>query len=407
MLFSAGSDDIWHQARIASLNLATGEQRTVHVGGTYPRYLESGHLVYAVTDALLAVPFDPARGATTGQALTVVTDVRAFMSNGFAHATINRAGSLAYIAGSRVDSNQASLVWVSRDGVETPLEPAGVRPVGEPRLSPNGERVAVTITENDREIWIYDLARGGQMRFTSNPGEDESHTWTPDGRSITYASTTDGRRVTLQRPADGSSEAVVVSAGDYRHQHLGEWTSDGRILGITEATPALPGDFGDLWFWEPESGQATNPFASTRFNDQALTFSPDGQWFAYVSDDSGPQEVYVRQVSGEGGKWQVSTAGGTEPYWSRGGDEIFFRSGDRMMTVTIETNPDVVIGRPVVLFEGKYNRLPWGRRNYDVTTDAQRFLMVKPIDEVRPGAPELILVLNWFEELKRLVPTNN
>ena len=353
----------------------------------------------------MAMPFDLERNLTTGPPLPVLDGVSTHMDYGFAHAGVGRDGWLVYVTTTQTESTRASLVWVMRDGVETSLG-LDARPLGEPRLSPDGRRLAVTINEADREIWIYDLARGGQIRLTTNPDDDESPVWTPDGSQITYAASCDNQQVTLQRPADGSGEPTVLPAGEYRHHHIGEWTPDGQTLALTETTPATPGDFGDLWLARPETSEVTNPFPPTRFLERGATFSPDGRWLAYDSQDTRRSEIYVRAVSGKGGKWPVSNAGGTELFWSRDGTEIFYRNDDRMMVVPIDTNPDVVVGLPKVLFEGNYDRLPWERRNYDVTADGQRLLMVKPdVDEQAP-TPQLVVVLDWSAELERLVPTD-
>ena len=378
LLFSAGHADLWGQARIVSLDLETGEQHTVHQGGTYPRYVATGHMVFATRNTLMAMPFELERNLPAGPPLPVVEGVMTHMDSGFAHAGVGRGGSLVYVPATVADSARASLVWVTRDGVETSLGMEGSRPIGEPRLSPDGGRLVITITETDREIWVYDLARGGRIRLTVNPGDDESPVWTLDGRHITYAASRDNQQLTLQRPADGSGEPTILQAGEYQHHHLGEWAPDGRTLVLTESAPATPGDFGDLWLARPDTNEATNPFPTTPFGERSVTFSPDGRWLAYDSQDTGRSEIYVRAVSGEGGKWPVSNTGGTEPFWSRDGKEIFYRNDDRMMAVSIDTGPEVVVGLPKVLFEGVYNRLGWARRNYDVTADGQRFLMVNP-----------------------------
>jgi serine/threonine-protein kinase len=147
------------------------------------------------------------------------------------------------------------------------------------------------------------------------------------------------------------------------------------------------------------------PLLETAFNEHSPMFSPDGRWFAYGSDETGREEVYLRPYPGVGGKRSISTDGGTEPLWAPNGRELFYRDGDKMMAVSIETDPELRVGSPEVLFEERFaiTHRADAPRNYDVSRDGQRFLMVQTVDE--PTPTQLNVVLNWFEELKRLVPT--
>jgi hypothetical protein len=147
------------------------------------------------------------------------------------------------------------------------------------------------------------------------------------------------------------------------------------------------------------------PFLQTRFNEQSPQFSPDGRWLAYTSDESGRNEIYVQPYPGPGGKWQISTEGGTEPVWNRNGREFFYRSGDKMMAVDIATQPSFAAGKPRMLFEGKYTPTAATFPYYDVSPDGQRFLMLKPVESQASAPTQMNVVLNWFEELKQKVPT--
>jgi Tol biopolymer transport system component len=146
------------------------------------------------------------------------------------------------------------------------------------------------------------------------------------------------------------------------------------------------------------------PFLRTQFNEAAPRFSPDGRWLAYFSNESDRYEVYVQPYPGPGGKWQVSTEGGTEPAWNPNEHELFYRSGDKMMAVDIATQPSFTAGKPRVLFEGPYLRAPGTTTNYDLSRDGQRFLMVKRSEKAETAPTQINVVLNWFEELKRRVP---
>jgi eukaryotic-like serine/threonine-protein kinase len=176
---------------------------------------------------------------------------------------------------------------------------------------------------------------------------------------------------------------------------------DGQLLAYCEGNPTTA---WDIWVLRMSDRKA-QPFLRTPANEVAARFSPDGRWLAYVSDESGPWEVYVQPYPGPGGKWQISTEGGTEPTWNPNGRELFYPNGDKMMAVDISTQAGFSAGKPLVLFEGPYQ--PGGApvANYAVSPDGQRFLMVKPVDQEQPAPTQINVVLNWFEELKRRVPT--
>jgi Tol biopolymer transport system component len=157
----------------------------------------------------------------------------------------------------------------------------------------------------------------------------------------------------------------------------------------------------------PGSGQVrkAQPFLRTRFDESVPRFSPDGRWLAYISNESGQFEIYVQPYPGPGGEWQISTEGGTEPAWNPNGRELFYRSGDKMMTVDIATQPGLAAGKPRLLFQGRYQLTQGTSPNYDVSPDGQRFLMLKPSETEASAPTQINVVLNWFEELKRKVPT--
>jgi len=177
------------------------------------------------------------------------------------------------------------------------------------------------------------------------------------------------------------------------------WSPDGQTLAFYEINPTTNRDIWTL----SRDGDAT-PFVASSFDERAAMFSPDGRWIAYVSDESGRDEVYVQPFPGPGGKWPVSTDGGVEPQWSPDARELFYRQGEQMMVVAVETQPTFTVGRPRLVFESMYTMGNVGNPNYDISPDGQRFLMIKATEEEVVG--QINVVLNWFEELKRLAPTN-
>jgi dipeptidyl aminopeptidase/acylaminoacyl peptidase len=178
------------------------------------------------------------------------------------------------------------------------------------------------------------------------------------------------------------------------------WSPDGQLLAFIEVNPSTQRDI-----WVLRMGdRKPQPFLRTRLDERSPRFSPDGRWLVYVSNESGRYEIYVQPYPGPGGKWQISTEGGTEPAWNPNGRELFYRSGNKMMAVDIATQPGFAAGTPRMLFEGQYQPSPVVVANYDVSPDGQRFLMLKPSEQAQAAPTQINVVLNWFEELNRRVP---
>jgi Tol biopolymer transport system component len=388
----AGSGD----TRVAVQSVETGERRNLIPEGTEPRYAPSGHLVYAQGESLMAAPFDPQRLKVTGAAVPVVEGVlQSTTFTGAAQYSFSATGSLAYVSGG-IQGTQSRLVWVSRNGAEQPLA-APAHAYDTPRISPDGRQIAVSI---DKQIWRYDLARETPTRFTFEGSANGTPVWTPDGKRIAFQSNKEGQIKVFWQLADGSGGLERLTTGEYI-QAPHSWSPDGRLLAFIEVNPTTG---IDIWVLRLSDRKA-QPFLQTRFNEGGPRFSPDGRWLAYVSDESGRNEIYVQPYPGPGGKWQISTDGGTEPVWNPNGRELFYRSGDRMMALDIATQPGFTAGKPRMLFEGRYESVPIPIANYDVSPDGQRFLMLKPSAAAEAAPTQINVVLNWFEELKQKVPT--
>jgi Tol biopolymer transport system component len=279
-----------------------------------------------------------------------------------------------------------------------------------PRLSPDGRRVAVVITEQESQTWLYDLSRETLTRLTFEGNSNTAPTWTPDGKRIAFLSVKEGTGNLFWQLADGSGGLERLStSGQGQGQVPDSWSPDGQLLAFHETNPSTGRDIWVLRMGDPSlsSGQVRNAdlFLRTPFNESAPRFSPDGHWLAYVSDESGRSEIYVQPYPGPGGKWQISTEGGTETVWNRNGRELFYRSGNKMMAVDIATQPGFIVGKPRMVFEGPYMPTPATLPNYDVSPDGQRFLMVKPNEQAQAAPTQINVVLNWFEELTQKVPT--
>ena len=256
------------------------------------------------------------------------------------------------------------------------------------------------IQEGDTQVWLYDLTRETLTRFTFEGDVNSSPAWTPDGKRIAFTSTKDGPLNIFWQLADGSGGLEKLNTSENAQVPM-SWSPDGKLLAFLEVNQATA---YDIWVLRLGDRKA-QPFLRTPFSEAVPRFSPDGRWLAYISNESGHYEIYVQPYPGPGGKRQISTEGGTEPVWNPNGRELFYRSGDKMMAVDVTTQPSFAAGKPRMLFEGRYERAPLTNPNYAVSADGQRFLMLKPDEQAEEAPTQINVVLNWFEELKRLVPT--
>ena len=386
---------------IAVVTLDTGEQRTIIEGGFSPRYASSGHIVFGRAGALLAVPFDLKRLEVTGPATPVAEGVQT--QTGVAQFAISTTGTLVYVPG-RSTAALSALVWVDRRGNDTPI-PGRPAEYQELALSPDGLRVAANEGFNTTagggssggDVWVHQVARGTATRFTFGPEANETPVWSRDGSKIAYASRKAGNTVFV-KPSDGSAPEEKVGEKTDGHLHLESWSPRGDVMALVDTSGA---GGGDIWLLRL-AGQKFEAFLTTPVSERSPTFSPDGRWIAYVTNESGHDEVYVQAFPGPGGRWQVSVDGGVEPVWAPNGRELFYRNGEKLMAVPIEsTTTSIGAGTPALLFEKRYVLSGVGRY-YDVAPDGQRFVMLKP---VATAGDSLIVVQGFTRELERLVPT--
>jgi Tol biopolymer transport system component len=398
VLFASGLGAInFTNAEVAVQSVGTGERRNLIQGGTNPRYAPSGHLMYVQGGSLMAVPFDPKRLEVTGTAVPVVESVLQSPRNGHAQYAFSATGSLVYVPGG-IQAAQSRLVWVSRNGAEQPVV-APPRAYLNPRLSPDGRRVAVSIQDQEAQVWLYDLARETSTRLTFEGNVNSNPSWTPDGKRIAFQSNKEGQSNIFWQLADGSGGLERLTTSEYLQSPM-SWSPDGQLLAFMEINPTTE---RDIWVLRVGDRKA-RAFLGTPFSESVPKFSPDGRWLAYISNESGRYEIYVQAYPGPGGKWQISTEGGTEPVWNPNGRELFYRSGNKMIAVDIATQPSFAAGKPKVLFEGQYEPTVFTNTNYDVSPDGKRFLMLKSTEQAQAAPSQINVVLNWFEELKRRVP---
>ena len=396
-------------AQIAVLDLDTGAQTVVLRGGSHAHYVPTGHLVYVAGGALRAVAFDLSRREVQGTPVPVLPRVMT-TSFGAGNYAVAADGTLVYVDAPGTANGAGAgrtLVWVDRAGREEPLA-APPRTYQQPRLSPDGTRIAVSIGDQEQDTWMWDLRRATLTRLTFAPGIDWFPLWTPDGRRIVFSSAGEGGSIGLfWMPADGTGKPERLTSGDL--QYATGLSPDGTRVVFYQITEAAR---GDLQTMPLEGDHRVEPLLQTPFDEQEGTISPDGRWIAYESDSSGRNEIYVRPFPAVlSGQWQVSTAGGRRPLWARDGEELFYLTPggttSTLMRVPVEARSTVwSAGTPAALFQGRYFTGVQGR-SYDVSPDGRRFLMIKEAGADQGDArPQIIVVQHWFEELKRLVPTN-
>ena len=390
------------QAQIAVLDLRTGTQRVLIRGGSDARYVSSGHLVYAAAGTLRAVAFDLARLAVVGTSEVVLPQVQ-ISATGAANVAVAANGTLVYVAGGVAVGARSNLVWVDRQGYETPL-PAPRRAYVYPRISPDGTRVALAVLDQEPDVWLWDFARASLTRATFDAGMESYPVWTRNGRQLLLTSERTGARNLFAQAADGTGAVTRLTESPNAHFPT-SLSPDGTRLVFTEIAATA----GDVMQLRLDGEHEVTPLVHTAFNERNGEVSPEGRWLAYEANDSGRFEIYVRPFPDvTGGLWQVSTNGGTRPLWARNGQELFYLSPmNALMRVGVARGPTWAATAPTKLFEGRYGAAAFHYgRTYDVSPDGRRFLMVKDYGAGDPGAmPAMVVVLNWTEELKRLVPT--
>ena len=405
VLFTITHTEGLDTAQIALLDLETGEHRTLIPGGSDARYVASGHIVYGVAGTLRAIPFDLDTLEVRGTPVPVVDGVTT-RGSGAASFSVSPDGTLIYVVGGADSAAVQRFVWVDRNGRSDPIPTIPPGNFGNPRLSPDGERLLVGA---DGDLWIYDMATGRRSAITTDELTDGRYSaWSPDGSRVAYTSTRNGTSEVWLQPADGSGEPQQLTQFDGGNTDVESWSPNGEVLAFHHH-----GSTGaDLFTIPLDAADPTpQPFLATEFAEEMTQFSPDGRFVAYLSDRTGERQVYIRPYPGPGAAVTVSIDGGVEPLWGRNG-ELFYRhpATNTMMGVMVSTEPTLTVGVPERLFDGQeYVGSGPGRSPapyYDVTADGQRFLMKQDADTEGSGAvpSQIIMVQNWLDELTRLVP---
>ena len=370
-------------------------------------YAPTGHIVYVRSDgAVLAQPFDLAALELTGSAIPLFEGVRGSgpATSQLPDMVLGADGTLLYVMGDAADGS-VTPVWVERDGTAREIDP-GWRTLGAPNnsslaLSPNEDRLAISIRDSEGtfDLWVKQLDMGPLSRLTFEGTTNRRVTWSPDGQSLTFISNRAGQDDLWTKRADGSGSVDVVLDRESRTPEA-FYSPDSTWLVFREGGGSAR--VGDIFAIRPGVDSIAVPLAATDFGARSPALSPDGRWLAYVSNEAGREEIYVRPFPDpDSGRWLVSPDGGVEPVWAHSGRELFYRNGaNELVAVQVSAGSSFAWDRQDVLFSMADYLTSNGSPMYDVSPDDQRFVMLRMGDD-ETGAFELILVVNWFEELRQ------
>jgi serine/threonine-protein kinase len=404
---SSPSTGAYNDATIAVQPLPSGTPKVLISGGYHAQYVASGHILYIHDSTLFAAPFDLNRLELTGQAVPAVEGVNAQPTNAAAQFAVSQTGALTYLAGQGVGS-ESPVVWLSRDGKTAPLRPMP-SDWSNPHFSPDGRKLALDIVNGSNlDVWVYEWMRDTLTRLTFDPGDDRKPVWTPDGQRIAFASNRAKGPLNLywQRADGGEVQRLTESSNA---QFPASFHPSGKYLAFDETTAhnandlvVLPIEGDEKSGWKPGKPSV---FLSTPANEIEPVFSPDGRWVAYISNESGRNDVFVRPFPGPGGKWQISTAGGDAPTWSQTHRELLYRAPDsRIMVVSYTADRDSFkADKPRLWSEQPILPRP-RQRPSDLHPDGERLAVSVPSGQVEEKLNHVTFIFNFFDELRRIAP---
>ena len=420
VLFTIGRGET---SDVAVLDLASGQYRVLVTGASSPRYAPPGYLLYTSGGPLYAAGFDPERLELTSAPVPVVDEV-VTKGNGTANFNISPEGTLLYVVGDSFQATRRTLVWIDREGEEVPLS-TDPDYYSQPRISPDGGRVAVKRAEGDptsADIWVFDLERQTRSRLTFDGQVSGGIAWSPDSERIAFGGFYSSSRGGLfWKNADGSGavEAFELAGGLPSPDLSLTFVPDGSGLVVDQTSRS-----GDLILVNLEDSGGLTPLVETGVQEGRIhsernpDVSPNGRWLAYDSSQSGQAEIYVQPFPNVAdGLWQISTGGGLAPVWSKDGSELLYQALAQdtttrfgiprdMMAVPVNTEAQTFsYGAPKRLLSLRALSA-LGIRMYDISPDGQRILMARSLPVGETALPQINVVLNWHEELLQRVPMN-
>jgi serine/threonine protein kinase len=382
VLYTIGSvSGNYDQAAIAVVSLRDGRSHVILEGGTSPRYAH-GHLIYSHSGTLFAVPFDADQLKVAGSPVPISSDVAGYPANGGSYFDLADDGTLINVP--RGPSPAGELVWVNRKGEAAPAS-AIHRDYGAPRISPDGEQIALRLSD---DIWLFDLKREAWTRLTTK-GQNVVALWSPDGKHIFFASNRDGAFNVYKVASDGSQPPRQLTHDQESWTYPTAISPDARNLVLWRSGRQVANHISLI---DPLQPDTERPFPTTH-EGFGLDLSADAHWMAFSSDETGRMEIYLRPFSAAGRKWPVSIEGGTTPHFRADGRELFYRNGKKMMAVDVSLGPNPRLGKPRMLFEGDYED------GFDVTRDGLRFIMIRR--EKQAPAVQLNVITGLFDNLRR------
>lgn len=414
LLFTTITGNDWETANVVLQPLDGGERRVLIPGGADARYIATGHLVYMKSGTLMAVPFDARSRRVGGAPVALVENVMQAVNaanggdeTGAGQFALSNAGTLVYVVGGAFPMYQDAMMWVDRTGAAQPFAAAPPASYLGPRLSPDGQKLAVGVRRaapRGADLWVYDVVRGAPTRLTFN-GNNGQPVWSPDGKRLVYGVSGTDANGLYTINADGAGKPERLNDSGFPSS----WAAAPNAIAFLRR--AQDGSSG-IWVLPLEHDPKPRLFIESRFTLWYPELSPDGQLMAYMSNESGTSEVYVQPYPGPGEKTRISTAGGIEPIWSANGRELFYRSmtleRQEFFSAAIRSTSPFRVDTPRLMFAaraGEYDStVP--QRSWDVAADGKRFLLSKPANATDKPVTEMHVVLNWAEELKRLVPAS-
>jgi serine/threonine-protein kinase len=399
----------YDEADIVVQALPDGPRTIVQHGGYWGRYVSSGHVIYVHAGTLMSVAFDLDRLEPHGPPVPVVENVRANPGTAGAQVSVSNNGTLVYL--SEGAPAVTPLDWMDRDGKFTTLR-ATPALWSNPQFSPDGRRLALELADGKQtHIWIYELPRDIVTRLTFDAAAEGRPVWTPDGRRIVFTRNSGkGASNLYWQYADGTGQVQRLT-DSANNQWPASWHPTGKFLAFVENIPQttekvmiLPMDGDDTSGWKPGKAKPYLDTLNKFIAEDTPMFSPDGRWIAYVSDESGLREVYVRPFPGPGGKSQISTGGGNSPTWSRARQELFYGTADsRIMVMPYTVDGDSFrTEKPRLWSEGRYGQRQ--DRSFDLHPDGNRFV-VGPDTMATTKQDHVVFIFNFFDELRRITST--
>ena len=390
-------------SQIVVLDPKSGRRTVVLEGSPFARYA-AGQIFFVRGASMFRAAFDLTRLSVTGAPVPLAERVTIDSADGTASFGITTDGTLVYADGPPVVERKSVVLRLDRQGIEKPL-PLPAALYSHPRLSPDGRTLALMKCDGEScKLFLYDLERNVLTPLTSEPGRFFNPVWSPDGRRLAYAGFATGAPTLYVKNADGSGRPLRLTNAPTETRLAAEfpnsWSPDGHTIAyiMVGRLAAGPQPDRDIWLVSPDGKRQARRWFESPYVESAAAFSPDGKWIAYVSDESGRNEVYIRPFPGDGGRIKISSEGGAEPVWTRGGHELLYRQGNQFLSVDIRTKPGLAAGTPRVLFSGDFR--PGGREDapfeYDISSDGNAIYAAREISVPQPER-HLAVVTNWLE----------